>query len=318
MPDPAIIADLLARAETAPLLSATTDMPSVEPVVEPVPEPKVEPTVEPAVEPKPEPKPEPEPAQKEGIQQRFSDMAAQRRAAEARADKLADLLQQSIEALNKVTVKPAEEPRPADQDRRPTRDDFGDPNQYDDELIAWSARQTAKLTMAEMEKRNAETRAADEKAKLDRDVEAQNATLAADWNTKRAKAIERHPDFVEVAETDLPVGVPVVHALIHSEDGPEIAYWLGHHPEELDRINKITSPIRVTMEIGRIYERMVAPSPSPRVEVSRVPEPIEPVRARNAAADKTPEEMTTDEYARWASTRPNNPIKLHAKILGSA
>jgi hypothetical protein len=69
-----------------------------------------------------------------------------------------------------------------------------------------------------------------------------------------------------------------------------VTYYLGHHPEEIDRLAQLT-PYRAAIEVGRLAdklskgekpERKATPRPRPVI-----PEPVKPVRTAAAASTLT-------------------------------
>src|SRR5271166_1182421 len=156
------MADIL--SSNVPSLSATSDMP--EPVLAPEseasptpapPEPQapIEPTT-PATPASPAAPAVSEPPRRhEPIAARISEIAAQRREAEARAARLELLAQQQSEQiralLERYPAVPAVSPAPPTLSTtsadavlsRPTRDSFTDAESYDAALITWAGRQAA-------------------------------------------------------------------------------------------------------------------------------------------------------------------------------
>lgn len=285
-----------------PALSATSDTPPEPqpdpPVPEPTPEP--EPSPEPVPEPlEPEPAPAPTAADPRKISTRMSELAAQRRAAEearAAADARADKLAALVESLVAERTKPPEPPKPTEVPR-PVREQFADPDSYDTALIEWASGQAAARAAQQaaetIERRQVEARAAAEKAQTEEAARKQLETMQASYAEKRAKMIETHPDFVEVAEGDFPVSETMVPPLMMAENGPAVLYYLGQHREESARISGL-NPLQQAIEIGKISARLAE---SPRATPSKLPPPIVPVGSRNGAAPKSPDEMSTEEYA---------------------
>jgi hypothetical protein len=72
------------------------------------------------------------------------------------------------------------------------------------------------------------------------------------------KAKEKHPDFDEtVSHLTLPASHAMLEAILDSELGAEIMYWLGKHPTECKLIGDLP-PVSAVREIGRI-EGTIAP-----------------------------------------------------------
>lgn len=296
MPEtPVTMADVLGKS-SGPALSATSDMPAPAPTPEPtpIPEPVVKPEAKAEGEtPKPpEPpatEPPQEPPKKSGIQERFGEMAAQRRAAEARADKLADELQTAIGAIKDLTGKVSTEAKPAAEDQRPKRESFDNPEAYDSALIEWSGRQASRVAKAEVEKERAE---AEKKATDERNRQA-NEELRKSWTDRVAKVKEKHADFDEVvAREDVVLSPAMTDAMLRADNGAEIGYYFGQHPEEAQRIAAIQNPVMQVYEMGRLSASLAE-----KPNVSHTPPPITPLGSRNASGPKSPDEMTMEEYA---------------------
>lgn len=257
----------------SPALSATSDMPPATPVVTtptnsssdtvPVTTP-VEPTVTttettPAVTPAPP---------KEPIGARLSELSRQRREADERAARLellvgqqGEQLTKALEALTKVSSQA--KPQVSTQTStgisrpRPTRDEFSDPTDFEVALVSWASEEAASRAASEMERRQEEARAeADrvaEEARLAREADDQrvreqaaNNELRNSWNSKREAALAIHEDFAEVAENpSIAISDPMALVIMNSDDGAEIAYYLGKHPDEAAKIAAMVVPGQV-------------------------------------------------------------------------
>lgn len=147
----------------------------------------------------------------------------------------------------------------------------------------WSRQQeAARQAEAERQANEAQQRSQDE--------------VVQSWNQKRTAAIEKYPDFAEVAESgEVAITLPMRDALLALDDGTEIAYHLGKNPQEAERIAKLT-PVRQVAEIGRIAAQLAAPPPAPPPP----PPPINPLRGgANAAGERNiyTNEPSMDDYA---------------------
>ena len=322
MPD-ATAAEMVNIAPQGPALSATSDMPDA-PVVNPPPlaaettkkldEPEsvtlakgktevVEPKLDADGKPIPEAKADepakepPAPKTKQPIQERFSAITADRKAAEDRATKLADSLEKALDTIKDLTNKAATTVEKPAADPKPKREAFAEPDAYDEALVEWSARTATKIATAQIEAQAAERREADKKAmeteaQKARDKESNDAALAA-WHTKREVAAAKYDDYAAVAEADdLPVTLPMAHAALNASNGPDILYYLGKNPGEAARIARLANPVLQAMEIGKIEAKLSATT-----EVSRTPAPITPVGARARATPKDASEESMAEYA---------------------
>lgn len=237
--------------------------------------------------------PPPKPRQPFG--ERLGDMARQRREAEERADRLAKIAEDALAAVDRLTKarEPQPEPPPPPP-ARPTRDAFDSPDAYDSALIEWSAGEATRRAVAEFDRRQAETLAQQEQQRQQQAQEQAQQSVVQQWQEKRAKSLERHADYAEVAEReDVIVSDAMRDAILQSDEGTEIAYHLGLHPEEAERIRQLP-PLRQIVEIGKLAAAVSAP---PRAQPSRAPAPITPVGNNSAATERVPNEMSTEEWA---------------------
>lgn len=203
-----------------------------------------------------------------------------RRAAEERQKQLEQDLSRALEQVaSKSEIKQIEKTDP-----RPQRFEFDDPDLYDQALIDWSSRKADALARAE---ETAKIASESQKAKA--------ARVEREWNDRRAEFMADNPDFSEVVERDdLQISTPMAQAILESDIGPAVSYWLGKNPEESARIAAL-EPMQAFKAIGRIEARLSAePSaPAPRPK----PEPIKPVGSRGNAGPKSAADESMEEYA---------------------
>lgn len=333
MVDTSIIVASPEPGKTGPALSATSDMPlfaeatqtakveegktdtvvetSKETATETVVEAAEKPgeTVEEVVTDKPS-----KPPKKDGITERFSEITAQRKAAEKRADDLAASLDKALAAVETLTKAKAEPAKVEEADPRPKREAFDNPDAYDEALIEWTSKTTAKTVRAEIEKDRLQ---AEEKATKDTAEERQrqaNEATVKSYADRVKKVTEEFPDYAEVVDReDLQISVPMAHTILNIYNGPALAYHLGKNPEEASRIFAMVIPgqfypqghpqagqpvpdaQRQVFALGQVAASLT----KPKVAVSQTPAPIKPVGARQAAVEKSPDEMTMDEYGAW-------------------
>lgn len=298
MTDVQPVADILDRSH-APSLSATSDMPVIDPAkAAPVDEPAKPVDTDDTVVEKPagedtgaDPKPgeptggEPKPGDADqtpaGVKAAMSRMRNERKAAELRASDLESKLTDALAALKNVTGE-----RPASKDDpRPSRDAFTDPEAYDKALIDWSGRRATEVANA----------AADAQAK--RNEQVRTVETAIETFKERKAAFEtNHPDFDDLVYNDeMKFSPAMTEAILNAEDGPAIAYHLGQNPEVAERIAKL-SPVQAVYEIGKISLRLTAPVAKPK------PDPIRALGSRSSGAAKAPDEMSMAEYAEYRKT----------------
>lgn len=219
---------------------------------------------------------------------------ATKQAQEAAAER--SRLLKLTEDLVARTPETVEQPDP-----KPVRTAFESPESYDAALIEWGTREgerratKAATEKAEADRLQVEKDASDKAADAQRAAaDAEIARLNTDWAGKKAKAVEKYPDYAEVAERDdLQISMPMAHAMMLSENGADIAYHLGQNPEEASRIAAIANPGMQIFEIGKIAQQLAAPA----VRQSAAPRPIAPIRGSNAAADSSDAEPSMEAWA---------------------
>lgn len=226
---------------------------------------------------------EPEPDKTEysrNVQRRMNELTKKRREAERKAARL--------EAENAALKRKTEAgPRP----QRPDPEDFRNPDtdeidfrqlraadsKYDDDLYAWRRAQETPAAVPQQETEEP-------------DSELVSAYQEFDERADSVRA--QHKDFDDVISN--PVfneSADLAMAIYESEVGPQVAYWLGKNPREVERLNSM--PIdRMNREFGKLEARFSAPARRTR---SQAPAPIKPVGG-NAPATKDPEKMSDDEW----------------------
>lgn len=242
------------------------------------------PEVEEKVEEKPEEKaeevkkPEPPPIPK-GVQKRIDRAVREKYEAEARAKLLEERLEKLERGFSTQNQRPIE-------DSEPTIDKFDNFDQYVAAKASWIAKKELEATLSERDKRSQAER-----------EQANRARMVDDWATKVAKATADLPDFEDViAASDVPMTEPMQQAIMESDIGPKLAYWLANNQDEATKIANM-SPIGAIRALGRIEERLL--NEKPAAKVSNMPPPVPTVKGSSAGVKKDPGKMTDAEYAKW-------------------
>ena len=217
------------------------------------------------------------------------------------AKELADL------EANPPAAKQVEQPQ---ADPRPNREDFDDPDLFAEALVAWGKRDQQREfdTKQAAEKAEADRVAAE--AKLAADKEAaekqeaalveENAKIALEWQTMVAAAQEKYGDYEEIVMRAPADGGPTVtqmmaDAMLRTDNGPDVAYWLALNPEESVKIADLQNPILQYGEIMKLSGRLSAPTARAR---TRIPNPIKPIDgARNDTTQTDPNDEDMESYA---------------------
>ena len=311
--DKGITLDLL-DTSAGPALSSTSDMPVVETKPDATPAPAA-PAKEEATAAAPEEGAQQpgesatpatdeqtgEPAKKEsrGVQKALDRLTAEREEQKRRAEAAEARLDRALAALEKagVTTQPAQDaalPNDDPEPVRPTKDAYPDPDSFEQALMDYAEQRaawTAKREVRAIEQRTQQEKQAEEIA------QAQRAAQQA-YTARIEKAKADMPDWDSVATSpDVQVSVPMAAAILHSENGPQLQYYLGKNPNEAARIRELSPPLQL-LELGKIEAKLTA-APAPKPAISAAPAPIRPIAGSAASASKSPEEMSMDEYAAY-------------------
>ena len=112
--------------------------------------------------------------------------------------------------------------------------------------------------------------------------EQQRQELLGGYHDKEEVARDKYEDFEQVAyNPKLPITDVMAQTIQASDNGPDIAYYLGTNPKEADRISRL-GPLLQAKEIGRL-EAKIASDPVTK-RTSSAPAPISPVTPRNGGS----------------------------------
>jgi hypothetical protein len=255
-----------------------------------------------------------------GVQKRLDELTRQREEAERRAKAAEENLRLALEAQRirperDEPAKPQEDVDP--EPKRPVKSEFPDPDAWDaallgyaDEKAAWTARREVKAARLQDE----------QKRQQDAQAEATRVVREA-HNARVEKARAKYADYTEVAESpDVSISIPMAHAILTHEQGPDLQYYLGSHKTEAERIASYTVPMlhegkiiqapdaaRQLLELGILAAQLRAQAASPAQAVAAppakpitaAPAPIKPQASGTADTTKPIEEMTMEEYAEY-------------------
>lgn len=159
-------------------------------------------------------------------------------------------------------------------------------------------------------------RAEAEKLVQHREVQKQRAEIEETFAEREEEARGRYDDFDQVAyNPNLRVTDVMAETIKASDNGPDLAYWLGSNPKEADRISRL-SPLLQAREIGKIEARISAEPVQKKT--SSAPDPIRPVNARatnSGVTDTTdPRSTQTMDVSAWIAAERQRQI-AKAKAL---
>ena len=219
-------------------------------------------------DPKPDDKPsDGEQRPKKTAQDRIVDLVNKNRDTATKAAEAEDRAQRFEAELNVLRAQA----QPMQATNKPSRGQFSSEDDYIEALTDWKA--DAAVAKREYQQREAQ-------------LMAEQADVANQWEKRQQTAIASITDYAEVVGTSEIQIPPYVHqAMLESEQGPEIAYYLALHPEEAKRIaamkplaaiRRITDLERDLMDTADDKPATKTTSDSPKK--SRAPEPITQVK----------------------------------------
>jgi hypothetical protein len=131
--------------------------------------------------------------------------------------------------------------------------------------------------------------------KLNQRDAAKRQTSQLDNFKSRASAFSKEtPDYQEAMDDsrDVRLEAGITEALVESEVGPQLAYYLAKNPEEVTRLNNLSIHRRL-VELGKLEDKVaVAPK---KVAVTAAPNPVKPVTGAAPNAQKSIYEMSPSE-----------------------
>ena len=160
---------------------------------------------------------------------------------------------------------------------RPTRVDFDTEEEYEDALYDW---------------RNPKTSIPEQKTESKPVTEQRNdpvpPKVRENWNAQMDSISDKYDDFDEViSNPSVRITESMTLAIMESDKGGEIAYFLGKNPNEAARIADLPLLSQVR-EIDKLGNRFKSTK-------SNAPDPINPVKGSDSAI-KDISKMTPDEY----------------------
>lgn len=173
----------------------------------------------------------------------------------------------------------------------PKEDGFQDYNEY---LMALGAYQAARA-WDERQSREIDQQIGEYDQRLTEVQQQQDREVAEEWAAQVTEARTRYADFDKIVnDPSLPIAQHVAQMVAGSDQGADVAYYLGTHRQEAARISQLP-PLEAARALGAIEARLSLPKPKTTTET---PDPIDPVKPK-ATASKDPSKMTMAEYRKW-------------------
>lgn len=205
-------------------------------------------------------------------------LAKERAKAERRAERYGYERAMREAAERQLQARQPTETQPAAAGGRPSPDQFRDWDSYQEALTDWKVEQKL-MGIGE------QARAVRAQAEAER--------KAAEVQAKLSSASERYEDFNEVVMAeDLPITQDMAEAILELGNvGHDVAYFLGTHKSEADRISRL-GRVAQLREIDKIAATLTKPA-----QPTKVPPPITPNQG-SGSVDKRLEEADYDEFVK--------------------
>lgn len=204
-------------------------------------------------------------------------------------------LQSERDYWRDAALKNQEKPEPSaekapEAPKPPNPDDFAS---FDDFI-------TAKAEFIADQKVEQKFRAREEKEQKTSSDQTQREKLQA-HQQRLEKTRERITDFDEVLDnSDAPLNQALHNAIVESELGPDIAYYLGKNPDKAAELVRM-SPEALNRAIGRMEAELEAKSPGATKKVTKASAPFKPVNAGGSSGEvgKPAAFATQRAYEEW-------------------
>ena len=235
------------------------------------------------------------------LERRFSEITKQREQARQEAQRereQREALEIRLKELEAKVNPPAAQPED-ELGEEPKPEMFNDMFEYARALAEY----TADKKLMERDK--------EEKA---RQAKAEQEAKFQAWADRVNAAKNELPDFDDMVQSsDVRVSDPVRDAIIESENGPKILYWLAENTDFAKKLADM-SVVSAVREIGKIearFEKAKDPEPKPVVGKSKAPAPINPLRGAVNTVDAN---MDADgnfhgTYQQWKAARSSRKIR---------
>lgn len=243
------------------------------------------------------------PKEKKGrINERFSELTEKRKAAEEAAETArqeARTARETAEASAReiAELKAKYEAPKTVPSAEPLPEQFSDVKEFVKARDEWVADQT----------RTKDAAAAEAKRQTD-----EREGHLKRWNAREKEIEKEIPDFAEKIEASTGIvkcSDQLIDAMIESDYGQELRYYLATNPDEATKIGKMTVA-GMLKEVGRLEKGFeIAKKGAPAapklkvVEISKAPPPITPLHGGDApmgtlkGTDAVPKEMNYDTWA---------------------
>lgn len=180
-----------------------------------------------------------------GVSERINKLVSQRVAAERKAAEL----QRELDTMRASSQShQTGSGAAASADTGPKEADFTDYTEYLEARATWKAEKA-------FEARHQKLREADAAAARETAQQRSQQELVQGYLTQVETISESVPDFQQAVRevmSTVPVHTPLAQALLSSDKGAALTYYLAGNPLEMSRVESIGDPIRTAIAIARL------------------------------------------------------------------
>ena len=235
------------------------------------------------------------------LEKRFSELTKHRDEARQEAERERQA-REAVEARLRDLEAKASPQKSDEPDPKPNPAQFNDALEYAEALAEWT-------TDRRMRERD--------QAELARKAQEEQSRMRQEFQKRLDVAKQGMPDYEEmIASSDVSVSQPVTDAIIESDVGPQVLYYLAENPDFTRALaeKSITAQLRAIGRLEAKFEKTEAAKPSvkePVAKRSNAPAPINPLRAASNASDITldADRAFHGTYQQWKSARSAGKIR---------
>ncbi len=266
---------------------------------------------EPALEPQPKPKGE------GGFKKKITRLQSENDALRRQLEEF----KSSAKSGEAPAAAPKADSKPPEAAPKPKWEDFAD---AENQMEAWGEALTD-WKLSERDRLAAEARQT-ERAKAEEEqlrarADADSKERMDRWNAQLAEAREAYPDFDAVtveSETPVPMSGTMITAMFDSDHGAKLAYWLGKHPEESERIAKLTEIPAGASDFEVRRKMALAVREFAKIEDKIGSTPVQPTAPAPAPASRETRPAPVATPASPAKPTPPPPPPVPVGSRGSA
>lgn len=222
---------------------------------------------------------------KGSIQERINRAVWEREEAKREAARLRDELERTRAGAAPTEPTPQAERQTSNDEQKPRLEQFQTYEDYVEAVADWKAAQRLESVVRQQQERQArEAALAQRRAYAEREASFRQQT--PDYETVMTQA------------ASLPLSPAMEAAILASDRGPQLAYFLAAHPEDAVRLAEQTASLPGTAApvVRQLLEALVTPPAAPSGPATgatrpTVPPPIKPVGASPVVAETPPDAL---------------------------